>query len=247
MAAGDSHPESPGFSIEARAAVAVLAILLIYWLVQRLFRSGSGSRGSSMLLVGPSGAGKTVLFLQLKEGDTLNGTVTSMDENEGTFRPKAEGADGIDSAVHFVDLPGHPRLKHKLEKYIGGAAGIVFMLDATDFMPHSKDIAEQLYDLLTHPVFRNHHIPLLLACNKADLGAKAHTDNFIVKLLEREIENLRSTQSTLEGEGRRTPIGKEGEAFSFKHVVSKVAVAKISAITGDIGPVLQFTRECVKL
>lgn len=45
----------------------------------------------------------------------------------------------------------------------------------------------QLYDLLSHPVFCNNHLPLLLACNKADLGAKAHTDAFIVKLLEKEM------------------------------------------------------------
>lgn len=54
---------------------------------------------------------------------------------------------GFGGAVHFVDLPGHPRLKHKVDNYIRAAAGIVFVLDATDFLPHTKDIAEWVITL----------------------------------------------------------------------------------------------------
>lgn len=243
-AEADELPDHPGFSIELRAVVAVVMALVIYLVIQWFFkRAFPSKRGTSILLVGPCGAGKTVLYLQLKEGSALNGTVTSMDENEGMFKPKAEG---FGNAMHFVDLPGHPRLKHKLEAYIRAAAGIVFVLDATDFLPRTKDIAEQLYELLSHPVFSKHHIPILLACNKADLGARAHTEAFIVKLLEKELENLRATHSTLAGEGEGAVIGKPGEKFSFEHIASKVAVAKISAMTGDIEPVLQFIQESVK-
>ncbi|CAD7701326.1 unnamed protein product [Ostreobium quekettii] len=254
MAVGDEHalykppppgdaggyPGHPGFSLETRAIVAVVAILAIFWLAKRIFgRTFPSSHGSCILLVGPSGAGKTVLSHKLQEGGALNGTVAPMEDSEGNLIQQA----GIDGNVHFVDLPGHPRLKDRLDMHISMAAGIIFMLDATDFMPNSKKVAEQLFDLLSHPVFCSHHLPLLLACNKADLGAKAHTDTFIVKLLEKEIESLRTVHSNLEGDG--PTVGKEGEVFSFKHVVSKVAVAKISAITGDIGPVLQFTRDCI--
>lgn len=51
---------------------------------------------------------------------------------------------GLDSdkPVHFVDLPGHPRLVDKLEDHIHGAAGIIFVIDSTDFIPYTRDIAE---------------------------------------------------------------------------------------------------------
>lgn len=41
--------------------------------------------GKSVLLLGPSGSGKTTLFLQLRDGETHNGTVASMQENAGSF------------------------------------------------------------------------------------------------------------------------------------------------------------------
>ena len=45
----------------------------------------SKRKGNSVLLLGPSGSGKTTLFLQLRDGQTHNGTVASMQENAGTF------------------------------------------------------------------------------------------------------------------------------------------------------------------
>lgn len=38
-----------------------------------------------MLLVGPCDAGKTTLWLQLRDGTTHHGTVASMQENAGEF------------------------------------------------------------------------------------------------------------------------------------------------------------------
>ena len=44
-----------------------------------------------------------------------------------------------------------------------------------------------LYEVLTHPAVRKRRVPVLLACNKADHGAKAHTVDFIRKRLEKEM------------------------------------------------------------
>ena len=39
-------------------------------------------RGNTVLILGPPAAGKTTLYLQLRDGITHNGTVASMQENE---------------------------------------------------------------------------------------------------------------------------------------------------------------------
>lgn len=44
--------------------------------------------------------------------------------------------------VHIVDVPGHPRLKPKLEELLPQACGIVFVVDAMDFMPQLRGAAE---------------------------------------------------------------------------------------------------------
>ena len=42
-------------------------------------------------------------------------------------------------------------------------------------------------EVLVHPIVRKRRIPVLIACNKSDEGAKAHTVEFVRKRLEREM------------------------------------------------------------
>jgi hypothetical protein len=45
--------------------------------------------------------------------------------------------------VRLVDIPGHPRVRGKLEAYLGrGASGVVFVVDSVDFMPKKTEAAE---------------------------------------------------------------------------------------------------------
>ena len=142
-------------------------------------------------------------------------------------------------------MPGHPRVRSRFEQYADRACGVVFVVDAVDFLPHKTEVAEQLYEarvtawwcvgtgcqapgtlmyfqrftrLIWHascstpaltrhmhqPVWRLHdgmqvltcpavykrRLPLLLACNKADQGARAHTVDFLRRRLEREVAAL---------------------------------------------------------
>lgn len=48
----------------------------------------------------------------------------------------------------------------------------------------------QLYDVLAHPVIQQNRIPILLACNKIDMGLKAHSVDFIRKRLEKELDQV---------------------------------------------------------
>ena len=48
-------------------------------------------------------------------------------------------------------------------------------------------LCRQLLEILAHSAVRKHRIPVLIACNKSDEGAKAHTVDFVRKRLEREM------------------------------------------------------------
>jgi len=44
--------------------------------------------------------------------------------------------------VHIVDVPGHARLKPKLDEVLPKAAGVVFVVDAQDFLSSMQASAE---------------------------------------------------------------------------------------------------------
>ncbi|KAK2367910.1 signal recognition particle receptor subunit beta [Trifolium repens] len=120
----------------------------------------------------------TVIFDSLRDGSTHQGTVTSMEPNEDTFILHGETTKkGKIKPVHIVDVPGHSRLRPKLDEYLPQAAGIVFVVDALDFLPNCCASSEYLYDLLTKGSVVRKKIPLLILCNKTD-KVTAHTKEF---------------------------------------------------------------------
>lgn len=155
-------------------------------------------------------------------------------------------------AIQLIDIPGHPRVRHKFEEYTDRTRGIVFVVDAAEFLTQKTLIAEQLYEVLAHQKIARRRPRILLACNKADLGAKAHTVDFIRKRIEKEIEQLRSTRQTLgDATSGDNLLGAHaaGDVFSFQ-ALSKargilVSTASISAADGNIGEVAAFLRSCV--
>ena len=44
--------------------------------------------------------------------------------------------------VHIVDVPGHARLKPKLDEVLPKAAGVVFVVDAQDFLSSMQASSE---------------------------------------------------------------------------------------------------------
>ncbi len=46
--------------------------------------------------------------------------------------------------VHIVDVPGHARLRPKLDDFLSKTCGLVFVVDALDFMPHLRSAAEYI-------------------------------------------------------------------------------------------------------
>ena len=190
----------------------------------------SRASGPLILIAGPSGAGKTTLFLRLRDGaaapaSLLGSTVSSLAENEA---PGAAG--GACRGVALVDAPGHPRLRALAASHAPAAAALVFVVDAASFLAGKAEAADQLVSLLRAGLGRKAGrrrgraspggggTPILLACNKANLGAAAYSPDFIRKRLEREVEAGRGAAGeTLAppGEDGEGPGGGGGDALAL--------------------------------
>ncbi|KAI3939212.1 hypothetical protein MKX01_002080 [Papaver californicum] len=122
-----------------------------------------------IVLAGLSGSGKTVLFYHLGDGSAHQGTVTSMDPNEGNFVMYYESSKkGKVNPVRVVDVPGpgHSRIRPKLDEYLPQAAGLIFVIDALDFLLNCRAAAEYLYGILTKSLVVKKKVPVLIICNK---------------------------------------------------------------------------------
>ncbi|KAK8953818.1 hypothetical protein KSP39_PZI002591 [Platanthera zijinensis] len=224
------------------AVVFIASILLI------LLRSFNPSKSNIIVLAGLSGSGKTILFYQLRDGSSHQGTVTSMEPNDDIFVLHSEvDKKAKTKPVHVVDVPGHSRLRPKLDVFLPQAAGLVFVVDALDFLPNCRVAAEYLYDILTKASIVKKKIPVLILCNKTD-KVTAHSKEFIRKQLEKEIDKLRTSRtaiSTADVTNEYT-LGVPGEPFSFSHCQNQVTVAEASGLTGEVSQAEHFIREHVK-
>ncbi|KAL3819249.1 hypothetical protein ACJIZ3_005154 [Penstemon smallii] len=227
------------------AAIGVLLFTSFFFLIIRLFKRRSFN---TVLLTGLSGSGKTVLFHQLRDGSSHQGSVTSMEPNEGTFILHSEISKKRKvKPVHVVDVPGHSRLRPKLDEYLPQSAGIIFVVDAVEFLPNVRAASEYLYDILTKAIVVKKKIPILLLCNKVD-KITAHTKDFIRKQLEKEIDKLRASRTALSSAdiSNEYTLGTPGEAFAFSQCQNKVTIAEASGLTNDISQLEQFIREYVR-
>lgn len=154
-------------------------------------------------------------------------------------------------SVQLVDVPGHPRVRHKFEQYMRTVRGVVFVVDADEssFLSQRTDTAEQLLDVLTNLHGPKRGLQLCVACNKADHGPKAHTVDFIRKRLEKEIQQLRTTRRTVGEQANVTALGSDSEPFSFELMGKarrwQTRFVSTSAKLGEVEPVIQFIRTCV--
>lgn len=232
------------FPLELYTTLAVLLVTLFFLLLvaRAAFRR---KKPDTILLVGLSGAGKTALFYQLRDGSTHKGTVTSMEANVDRFILHSESIKQEKiKPVRIVDVPGHLRLRSKLDDFLTEAGGIVFLVDAADFMPNVRETAEYLYEVLSKAWLVMKKVPVLVVCNKMD-KVTAHSTDFIRKQLEKEIDKLRVTRNAVSAADMASEVslGKEGESFKFSQCVNKVTVVEASVITNRITDIQQFIRD----
>ena len=190
----EEEPESNPLPMMIGGAAALAAVA---------FLIGGGSKQPAALLLGPSNAGKTLLFHRLVNNE-IEETVASMKSCEGI----------VDNKL-LVDVPGHRRLRNEVTKELKRATKIVFMVDAADATRQAKAAAELLYE-----IFCCESRPsLLILCNKRD-KAGAKTPARVKLTLASEIETLHKTAKTMGSTGDDqqsvAPIDTGGKFFSFE-------------------------------
>ncbi|GJN16386.1 hypothetical protein PR202_gb03369 [Eleusine coracana subsp. coracana] len=231
-------------------AAAVVAITILVLIAASCLKS---SKPNTIVLSGLNGSGKTTLFYQLRDGSSHQGTVTSMEENSDTFVLHSEQErKGKVKPVHVVDVPGHARLKTKLDEFLPRAAGVIFVVDAQDFCRACKQLqtlssCRYLYDILTKATVVKKRVPVLIFCNKTD-KVTAHSKEFIRKQLEKEINKLRESRNALSSAdiSDEVKLGVPGEAFNFSQCQNKVTVSEGAGLTGNVSAIEEFIREYVK-
>ncbi|XP_068306968.1 uncharacterized protein [Pyrus communis] len=212
-------------------------LLLLVWLLKR-------PKANTILVTGLSGSRKTVLFYQRRDGSFHQGTVTSMEPNDGTFVLYSEKSkNGKVNPIHVIDVPGNSRL----DDFLPQAAGIVFVVDAVEFLPNCRAASEYLYDILTKASVVRKKILVRILCNKKD-KVTAHSKEFILKQLEKEIDKLRASRSAVSTADitNEFTLGAPGERFAFSQRQNKVTVGEASDLGGEISQVEQFIKDNIK-
>ncbi|XP_026734263.1 signal recognition particle receptor subunit beta [Trichoplusia ni] len=208
-------------------SVIVLLFTLVFW----WFFSRRRQQRNSVLLMGLSDSGKTLLFVRLAYSQYRQ-TFTSMKENVEEYLTSSNN-------LKIVDLPGQERLRNKFfDQYKGSAKAIVFVIDSVTIQKEIRDVAEYLYTVLSDPTIQSNSPPLLILCNKQDQPL-AKGSQVIKSLLEKELNLVRVTKSSQlqsvdpSQRNNTTYIGKVGKDFEFSHLNSRVDIAESSANTGD--------------
>ncbi|PRQ32871.1 putative signal recognition particle receptor, beta subunit [Rosa chinensis] len=130
--------------------------------------------------------------------------------------------------AHLVDVPGHSRLRPKLDEFLPQATGIVFVVDFVGFLPNCRAASEYLYDILTKATVVKKKIHVLILSNKTD-KVTANGKEFIRKQLEKKLSAI-STADIADD----FTLGVLGKPFSFPQCQNKVKVDEAAGITGNI-------------
>ncbi|GBP61820.1 Signal recognition particle receptor subunit beta [Eumeta japonica] len=206
------------------SVLVLICTLVVTWLYSRR------SRRQSILLLGLSDSGKTLLFLRLAYSQYKQ-TFTSMKENtEDYITPN--------NTLKLVDVPGQERLRHKFfEQYKNSAKAIIYVIDSVTIQKDVRDVAEYLYTILSDPVIQSNSPPFLILCNKQDQPL-AKGSQVIKNFLEKELNLVRVTkssqlQSVDDSQNKALYLGKLGKDFEFSHLSIRVEIVECSANTGD--------------
>lgn len=186
----------------------------------------------TVLIAGPSNAGKTCLFYQWQSPGTKKQTVTSVTPNESARF-------ALVPSHRIIDCPGNEKLSQSTLKLISESnlKAVVFVIDAADGLEAIKESAKSLVPILE--ITESSLVPVLIAANKFDLFSAISVTK-ITSLLEQEISELRDTrQQTVSSSeddnwngNEKEFLGVDGKKFEFSDLESEVEVLDGSVKTG---------------
>ncbi|KAL8873578.1 MAG: hypothetical protein Q9174_000970 [Haloplaca sp. 1 TL-2023] len=220
-----SWPSPLGFLPDPSPAALIISFLLIFSIPLLLhlviYRTTSDTL-PTIVLVGPSGAGKTSLLTLLERGRPI-ATHTSQTPSivevslpvktpvaSSRFRSPNDPTWEVTKKLLVQDTPGHGKLRHYAVDSIGkpqNIHGIIFVVDAADLSSDTNDgarqTAEYLHDVLlqlqkqvtgSKTSKARREMPVLVAANKLDLFT-ALPAPLVRSTLESEITKIRKSLS----------------------------------------------------
>lgn len=138
---------------------------------------------ATILLCGPTNAGKTRLFYQLCFGETNVRTVMSLRANVDV---------SPETRIRFIDYPGHSSLQSpQFLEILDTARGIVLVLDTTQRV---DSVADVLYQLLAYADKKKRVLDVFVACHKADVQNAKNWRRIKIQL-RTELERLLKVNS----------------------------------------------------
>ncbi|KAG8968260.1 hypothetical protein FRC03_008126 [Tulasnella sp. 419] len=186
------------------SVLAALLAVIVYILSQKR----ATTKKSTVLLVGPSDAGKTAIFSSLAYS-SARPTHTSLQPNVALMPSE----DSASNPTTIIDIPGHPRIRSQFTTYLQETKTIVFVVDASNITRNGSMVAEHLH-LILHSMTSlppSQKAPkLVIHAHKADLlnrlpsaaarfNATSLARERVKTILERELERRR--QSSIKGVG----------------------------------------------
>lgn len=211
-------PSAPVFIIGGLLVI-LMPVLMHLWLT----KSATYTTLPSVLLAGPSGAGKTALHTLLERRTTPSDTHTSQIPSTtelaissssspaaSSFRVDLDATAATATKFLLTDTPGHGKLRHHALARLSAAAthklkAVVFVVDAAALSEPDAlaDTAAYLYDVLlllqkragaTRSSKAPPAVAVLIAANKSDLFT-ALPAKLVKSSLEKELGRIRRTRS----------------------------------------------------
>ncbi|KAJ1640510.1 signal recognition particle receptor beta subunit-domain-containing protein [Pavlovales sp. CCMP2436] len=214
--------------------VLYIAMVAVVSLLIALLALPSMKKGRGVLIIGAEDAGKTVLWMRLQDGLAANvgmvaGTVFFKDEIFPIMATRKDGSLPPPEVVNVIDTPPDADAMHQIMGKITRTAVVICVVDKDDAVDSCKLAAEQLYSLFTADVMRKERVPVLIACNKSDVGATPASE--LRALLEAELERIQQERTVaakdMVVEGKTlgpevTMINNDGAPFTFDKAPSRV-------------------------
>ncbi|GBE62682.1 signal recognition particle receptor beta subunit, putative [Babesia ovata] len=195
--------------------------------------------GPTVVMCGPSDAGKTALMVYLARGKHVE-SQTSQAVNTISLTTKR-------GAVTVIDTPGNFRLLPEAMKYIERATSLIFVVDSAD--KHSfKMAAQQLVDILLNAKVAANDPSLLFVANKTDVLGSRDPET-VLHFVQLEAERILKAYKS-EAHMKNIPPDSmhilnrlSQENFSIYNTTLQVALCGVSVKAGDVTDVLSFVEK----
>lgn len=196
----------------------------------------------TLLLVGPTGSGKTSLYQKLVHDKRNSLTYTSQRSNSGLLTLENG------KKIKVVDSPGHPKLFGSFKTVVSPTT-ITFVLDSSTLSKNVDNVARTLLEVLTY-ARRTNVAEVSILANKSDLFTALAPEK-LVDLLESEVEQIRAQRDGIRMDSMEEKTAEQEEAEDWLHdlpgpfsLKDECTIFSGSVLKDDITPWQDWVETC---